>query len=86
MAMGGTQSLSRSTYSKIIPAKTEDTTSYFSFYDVLEKVATVLGTAIFGIVNQITGNMRMSLLALAAFFVLSIILMVRVTVKHAKEV
>ena len=85
MAMGGTQSLSRSTYSKIIPAGTDDTTSYFSFYDVLEKVATVLGTAIFGIVNQLTGNMRMSLLALAIFFVASILLMMRVTVTHARE-
>ena len=84
MAMGGTQSLSRSTYSKIIPAETEDTTSYFSFYDVLEKVATVLGTAIFGIVNQITGDMRMSLLALAVFFIIGILSMTRVTVTHAQ--
>lgn len=86
MAMGGTQSLSRSTYSKIIPSGTEETTSYFSFYDVLEKVATVLGTAIFGVVNQITGDMRMSLLALAVFFLLGIVLMSRVTIKHAQEI
>ncbi len=85
MAMGGTQSLSRSTYSKIIPSNTEDTTSYFSFYDVLEKVATVLGTAIFGVVNQLTGSMRMSLLALATFFLAGILIMSRVKIKHARE-
>ncbi|MDX1667407.1 MAG: MFS transporter, partial [Saprospiraceae bacterium] len=58
LVMGGIQSLSRSTYSKLIPPKTKDTTSYFSFYDVLEKVAIVVGTFGFGFIDQLTGSMR----------------------------
>lgn len=73
--MGGTQSLSRSTYSKLLPANTPDTTSYFSFYDVLEKVATVLGTFSFGIIEYITGSMRASVLALSGFFILALIIL-----------
>ena len=81
MAMGGTQSLSRATYSKIIPADAVDLTSYFSFYDVLEKVATVLGTFIFAFVTQLTGSMRLSMLVLAVFFIAGIVslLLVRIT-------
>jgi UMF1 family MFS transporter len=67
LVMGGIQSLSRSTYAKLIPSR-EDTTSYFSFYDVLEKVAIVLGTAIFGVLDLLTGSMRTSLLMLSLFF------------------
>lgn len=73
--MGGTQSLSRSTYSKLLPANTPDTTSYFSFYDVLEKVATVLGTFSFGIIEYATGSMRASVLALSGFFILALIIL-----------
>lgn len=67
LVMGGIQSMSRSTYAKLIPTR-EDVTSYFSFYDVLEKVAIVGGTAIFAILDLITGSMRLSLLALSFFF------------------
>lgn len=84
MVMGGTQSLSRATYSKLIPENTDDTTSYFSFYDVLEKVATVFGTFIFGIMNQLTGSMRLSVLAMAIIFVISITLLSRVKIIPAK--
>lgn len=73
--MGGTQSLSRSTYSKLLPANTPDTTSYFSFYDVLEKIATVLGTFSFGIIEYATGSMRASVLALSGFFILALIIL-----------
>jgi len=73
--MGGTQSLSRSTYSKLLPENTKDTTSYFSFYDVLEKVATVLGTFSFGFIEYLTGSMRSSVLALSGFFILALIIL-----------
>lgn len=67
--MGGIQSLSRSTYSKLIPENSEDTASYFSFYDISEKVAIVLGTFSYGFIEQLTGSMRNSLLAMTIFFV-----------------
>lgn len=75
MVMGGTQSLTRSTYAKFIPEDTEDTASFFSFYDVTDKVSTVFGTFIFGIVEQLTGNMRYSVLTLTSLFILSLILL-----------
>jgi UMF1 family MFS transporter len=70
--MGGIQSLSRSTYGKIMP-ETRDTTSFFSFYDVTEKVAIVIGMFSFGLVQQLTGNMRNSVLALIVFFIAGMI-------------
>lgn len=75
LVMGGIQSVARSSYSKLIPEETEDTTSYFSFYDVLEKVAIVLGTLLFGLLDQITGSMRISILVLSLFFILGMILL-----------
>lgn len=77
MVMGGIQSLSRSTYSKLLPP-THDHASYFSFYDVCDKVGTVLGTFIFGFVNELTGSMRESILALILFFIVGIVLLLRV--------
>lgn len=68
--MGGVQSLSRSTYSKLIPENTTDNASYFSFYDVTDKLSTVLGTFMFGFVKQVTGNMRNSVLVIAVLFVI----------------
>jgi UMF1 family MFS transporter len=73
LVMGGTQALARSTYSKMLPATTTDHTSFFSFYDVMEKLATVAGTFSFGIIEAITGSMRYSVLAIAVFFVIGII-------------
>jgi MFS transporter, UMF1 family len=70
--MGGIQSLSRSTYSKLIPQDTTDHASYFSFYDVTEKIAIVLGTFSYGIIEQLTGSMRNSALALGLFFVVGL--------------
>ena len=72
LVMGGIQSLSRSTYSKLMP-ETKDTTSFFSFYDVTEKLAIVIGLISFGFIEGITGNMRNSILALIVFFVLGLI-------------
>lgn len=69
LIMGGIQSLSRSTYAKIMPA-TADTASYFSFYDISEKMAIVLGMFSFGLIDQLSGNMRNSIIALVIFFVM----------------
>ncbi|MDX1470095.1 MAG: MFS transporter [Flavobacteriaceae bacterium] len=77
LVMGGIQSLARSTYSKFLP-DTEDTTSYFSFYDVAEKIGIVIGMLIYGFIDQITGSMRNSILFLFVFFLLGIILLFRV--------
>jgi len=81
--MGGVQSLSRSTYSKLIPENTNDVTSYFSFYDVLEKVAIVVGTSSFATINQLTGGMRNSIVTLSLFFLLGIFFLSRVKMKTA---
>lgn len=73
MVMGGIQSVSRSTYSKMIDEQSGEVTSYFSFYDVLYKLSIVAGTLAFGIVDNLTGNMRYSVLALAVFFVIGLV-------------
>ncbi|SDD88798.1 MFS transporter, UMF1 family [Dyadobacter soli] len=78
MVMGGIQSLSRSTYSKLIPENVTDTASYFSFYDVTEKLAIVIGTFIYGTVEQLTGSMRNSILALLIIFVIGLMLLYRI--------
>ena len=77
LVMGGIQSLSRSTYSKLIPAST-DTASYFSFYDVTEKSSIVLGTLLYGLIEQLTGSMRNSVLALLVLFVIGLMLLWRI--------
>lgn len=77
LVMGGIQSLSRSTYSKMLP-ETESHASFFSFYDVSEKIAIVLGTVAFGWINQVTRSMNMSVLVLGLFFVIGFLLMLRV--------
>lgn len=74
LVMGGIQSLSRSTYAKLMP-ETKDTASFFSFYDVTEKVAIVLGMFSFGFIEELTGNMRNSILALISFFAIGTILL-----------
>lgn len=74
LVMGGIQSLSRSTYAKLMPA-THDTASFFSFYDVTEKVAIVIGMFSFGFVQQITGNMRNSIIALILFFAIGFVIL-----------
>lgn len=74
MVLGAIQSLSRSTYSKLLP-ETEDTTTYFSFFDVTEKLAIVLGTFIFGFLGSVTNSMRTSILILSVFFLLGFIVL-----------
>lgn len=74
MVMGGVQSLSRSTYSKLIP-KTENNAGYFSFYDVCEKLAMMSGLILWGYLDNITNNMRYSILALGLWFSIGLILL-----------
>lgn len=84
LVMGGIQSLSRSTYSKLIPEDTKDPTSYVSFYDVLEKSAIIIGTFSFGFVEQLTGSMRVSLLVLGSFFILGLLILLRVRIRRGE--
>ncbi len=75
LVLGAIQTLSRSTYSKLLPQDTEDPTTYFSFFDVTEKIAIVWGTFIFGLAVAITESMRLSILLLCIFFVASFIVL-----------
>jgi UMF1 family MFS transporter len=71
LVMGGIQSLSRSTYSKLMPP-TKDTASYFSYYDLTEKLAIVIGMFTFGFISQITGSMKNAIIFLILFFILGL--------------
>lgn len=77
LVMGGTQALSRSTYSKLLP-ETSDTASFFSFYDVAEKIGIVIGMCVYGIIDQITGSPRFAIVFLGIFFVVGVVLLRRV--------
>jgi UMF1 family MFS transporter len=81
LVMGGIQALSRSTYSKFLP-KTDDTASYFSFYDVSEKVGIVIGMLMYGFIDEITGSMRNSIVFLTLFFISGVVLLLRVPKKN----
>jgi UMF1 family MFS transporter len=74
LVMGGIQSLSRSTYSKLMPV-TRDTTSYFSFFDVTEKIAIVIGMVSFGVITEFTKSMKNSVLAIMVFFIIGLLLL-----------
>ncbi len=69
LIMGAIQALARSTYSKLLPKDSADNASFFSFYDVTEKLAIVIGTFSYGLIENLTGSMRNSILALGLFFV-----------------
>ena len=84
LIMGGIQSLSRSTYSKYLPQDIPDTASYFSFYDVTEKLAIVGGMFSFAFIEEWTGSMRNSALALCVFFILGLILLLSLLAKEKK--
>ena len=81
--MGGIQSLSRSTYAKLMP-ETKDTTSFFSFYDVTEKIAIVIGMFSFGYINELTGSQRNSVLALMTYFIIGLLILVNALAKQKK--
>ncbi len=81
LVMGGIQALSRATFSKIMP-HTTDTASFFSFYDVTYNLSIVTGTFAFGFIEQVTGSMRNSTLALASFFIIGIIFLSQIKMKN----
>ena len=81
LVMGGIQSLSRSTYSKMLP-QTQDTASFFSFYDVTEKIGIVIGMILYGAIDQYFGSMRYSVVFLTVFFLAGVVLLARVLKKH----
>ena len=83
-AMGGIQSLSRSTFSKFLP-KTTNTTSFFSFYDIAQKLSIVIGTFLFATIDQITGSMRSAIIFFLIFFVLGAIILIRLNTKINKN-
>ncbi|HXC05130.1 MAG TPA: MFS transporter [Bacteroidia bacterium] len=84
LVMGGIQSLSRSTYSKLLP-ETQDHASYFSFFDVCEKIGIVIGMLSVGLIERVTGSMRNSILALIVFFVVGFILLLTIPKSKATE-
>jgi len=77
LVMGGIQSLSRSTYSKLIPIDESDTTAFFSFYDVTEKMAIVIGLFSFALIEELTNNIRYSALCLALFFIVGLFFLIQ---------
>jgi len=82
--MGGIQALSRSTYAKLMP-ETKDTTSYFSFYDVTEKVSIVVGMFSFGYINEISGSQRNSVLVLEIFFIIGLFILISANQLQSKK-
>jgi len=84
LVMGGIQSLSRSTYSKLMPP-TKDTASYFSYYDLTEKIAIVIGMFTFGFVSQITGTMKNAIVFLIVFFMLGLVFLLSAQSRQSRE-
>lgn len=84
LVMGGIQSLSRSTYSKFLPENSPQTASFFSFYDVTEKIAIVIGLASFAYIEEFTGSMRNSALAMAVFFLIGLGFLISMLFMKAK--
>ncbi|MBC7744056.1 MAG: MFS transporter [Flavobacterium sp.] len=78
LVMGGIQSISRSTFSKLIPLNTPDTASFFSFYDVTEKMAIVIGLFSFGYIEEFTGSMRNSAITLAGYFLIGLVVLISI--------
>lgn len=83
LVMGGIQSLSRSTYSKLMP-ETADTASFFSYYDLTEKIAIVIGMFSFGFIEELTGSMKNSVLSLIIFFGIGLIWLILASAKQKK--
>jgi len=83
--MGGIQSMSRSTYSKLIPSEAQDTASYFSFYDITEKLAIVIGSLSYGLIDQVTGSMRYSMVFMSLFFIVGFVLLQKANLKKNLE-
>lgn len=82
--MGGIQALSRSTYSKLLP-ETDDHASFFSFYDVMEKLGMIIGTITFGAISEVIGGMRPSILSLISYFLIGFVILYSMRNKVAVE-
>jgi UMF1 family MFS transporter len=85
LVMGGIQSQARSTYAKLLPQDTVDTASYFTFYDITEKFAIVLGMFSFGFIEHLTGSMRNSTLVLSGFFIMSLVILLFTKLQFPKK-
>jgi UMF1 family MFS transporter len=83
LVMGGSQSMLRSTFTHFLPPEEHGKSTLYGFFDVLDKLSTVLGTLVFGLVNQLTGSMRLSALVLSVFFLLAALLFRRQAVGSA---
>jgi UMF1 family MFS transporter len=81
--MGGIQALSRSTYAKLMPV-TKDTASYFSFFDVSEKIGIVIGLFLFGYLTEITKSQRTSVLSCMTFFAIGLVMLI-ITLRRSKK-
>ena len=79
--MGGIQSLSRSTFSKLLPKEIGDTASFFNFYGISYNISVVIGTFSYGYIEQVTGSMRSSVLALTLFFILGLTFLIFTKIK-----
>ena len=79
--MGGIQSLSRSTFSKLIPPNRSDNASLFNFYAITYNISVVIGTFSYGYIEQLTGSMRASILALMSFFIIGLIFLIFTKIK-----
>jgi len=86
LVMGGIQSQSRSTFSKLIPQNTRETASYFSFYDTTEKITIVLGMALYGFIDQVTGNMRIGSAILGIFFLIGLVIIFNIRLEKPAKV
>lgn len=85
LVMGGIQSTSRAAYSKLLEGQEEThLNSFYSFYEVLEKAAIVFGTFSFGLIDQLSGSMRNSVLALGIYFIIGLVLLIGVPFKKAR--
>lgn len=79
--MGGIQSLSRSTFSKLIPDEIDDNASFFNFYAISYNISVVIGTFSYGYIEQVTGSMRSSILALTLFFIIGLVILLNTKIK-----
>ncbi len=85
LTMGGIQALSRATYSKLIEDKKDESASFFSFYNIMYYVSTMMGTFIFGMLSQQTGSMRYSILALGGLFIIGALILMTVNLQKTDK-
>jgi len=81
---GGTQALSRSLYSTLVPS--DRSSEFFSFFSISSKFAGIAGPALFAFVGQLTGSTRYSIVALLVFFVGGALLLSQVDVDRGRDV